>query len=321
MEQNLERLDEFVLQRGRELFGDSFIVESNENHLPKMIVKKIMGEHEDISLVEMYIMRYPDETEVFVSDGGGFLREEAIRVLQEEKTCSFGIRNNRVGIREKYVTSTGEWLRVNHFCTEKKESVELFLSELCEFRKSTRKDLRYPEVKQQDFCAVVWKMVNNIFNSGLRTTFKTEYFPSFDTQDKNNYALFTIWLRLDFFVQVRIFPNYQEFVCKNPGRYWWRDERSRMSTEMSKRYDDKMIEYEKELQNELSKIDERCVMVRRGDRDFPYMQIGEVRTSNPKVVECLCKFMHQKRELDVLRQELNKDADYLERKENYLHFY
>lgn len=321
MEQKEERLGAFVLRRGKELFGDSFIVESSEYEMPKFVVREILGKHEKTSVVEMQIMQYADGTEVFVSEGGGFLRKEVLQELQKKGKCKIGIRNNRIGIREKYVTPAGEWLRVNYFSTEEKTCVECFLTELSELRKSTREDVFYPEVKQKDLCAIVWKIVNDTFNSDMLEVLKTEYFPSFDTKEKINYALFTIWIRDDFFVQVRIFPDYQEFVCQRPGRFWRKYDRSKLSAEMWKSYDSKMREYEKELGNGLSKIDERSALIRGGDMEFPYIQIGEVRTSNPKAVEYLCKFMYQKADSQSLWRELRKDTNYVEQRERYLHFY
>jgi len=321
MEQKEKQLAAFVLRRGKELFGDSFLVETNENQMPKMVIRKILGEHEDVSVVEMEIMQYADGTEVFWSDSGGFLKEEIVRKLSEEGKCQMGIRNNRIGTREKYATPAGEWLRLNHFSTEDESCVEIFLEQLFELRESAREDVRYPNVKIDDFCGNVWKIVNHIFNPNVKDDLRVEYFPSFNSKDQNCCSTFTIWLREDFYVQVRIFPDYQEFVCQNPGRFWRRHERSKMSTDMWKKYDAKMIEYEKELQYKLRKIDEKSILIKSGDIEFPYTQVGAVCTSNPKVVELLCNILKEHEDPYFLRRALKEDEDYLEQKERYFHFY
>ncbi|MBR2045232.1 MAG: hypothetical protein IJ958_03755 [Agathobacter sp.] len=341
MDKREDYLSGFVLRKGEKLFGKDFRVEEMRNQISekeldklrdfapfyKIHIPQIIGGDNKFTEAEMYIMQTVDGKEVFVCNSGGYLRKNTFQKLRKEKKCFMGIRNNRIGYRGDYETKLGTWQRINYFSSQNKACVGLFLEELSAFRDSSKEEIRYPDVEIDDFCACVWKTIQDTFNPSARKELKVEYYPSFNSKDEDAacYDTFIIWLSKEeespFYVQIRRFPNYQEFICVNPGKYWRIENRNQMSSEMRERYDKKMLEMESSFIKALYRIDRKSVLLMGGDDTFPYVQVGEVRTSNPKVVEIFCKKLREYRDNYQLKKEIQEDIDSQYRKNIHYNFF
>ena len=322
-------LSEYILQEGGKLFGENFIVEAIKNPISdtsfyKICIPQILSGSESFADIDMYIMQTVDGKEVFVCNNG-YLRAEVLEKIGHEEKCKVEIRNNRIGYRGDYETKKGIWKRINYFSTQSKADVGLFLKELYDLHISSREKICYPDVEINEFGACVWKMIQDSFNPHAKKNLKVEYYPTFDSKKESYCDTFIIWLNTEeeeeFHVKINRFPEYQEFVCSSPGRYWRRENRSGMTAKMKKYYDEKMLDMEEKFIKALHRVERKSVLLMGPDTTVPYVHVAEVRTSNLKVVEVFLSKLQENKNNYALQKAIREDRDYLYKKELHINFY
>jgi len=329
MEEEKRDLSEYILQEGGKLFGDEFKVETIRNPIGeksfyKICISQILSGSESFADIDMYIMQTVDGKEVFVCNNG-YLRAEVLKKLEHEGKCKVEMRNNRIGYRGDYETKLGVWKRINYFSTQSQSSVGLFLKELFDLSISSREEMRYPDVEIDEFGACVWKMIQDKFNPHAKKNLKVEYYPTFDSKEENYCDTFIIWLNIEeeeeFYVKINRFPEYQEFVCSYPGKYWRVENRSTMTEKMKKHYDEKMLELEEKFIKALHRVERKSILLMGPDEKVPYVHVAEVRTSNSKVVEVLLNKLRENKNNYALQRAIKEDKDYQYKKEIHTNFY
>lgn len=329
METEKKRLSEYVLQKGDELFGKDFVVETIDNptgatSFYKMHISQVLYKSEPFADIDMYIMQNVGAKEVFVCNNG-YIRDVALKKLVSEKNCKIEIRNNRIGYCGNYETKKGIWKRINYFSSQSENAIDIFLNELNELRISSKEELRYPDAPIIEFEACIWKMIQDIFNPKVKNDLKVEYYPMRDSKEEYNCATFIVWLNKEdkppFFIKINRFPNYQEFVCYNPGRYWRTENRNDMSPRMRRSYDEEMEDFEEKLIKALHRTERKSILLMGPDEEVPYVHIAEVRTSNLKVVEILLDKLKGNKIDYALQSAIRADRDYQYKKDIHYNFY
>lgn len=329
METEKKRLSEYILQKGEELFGKDFVVETIDNptgaaSFYKMCISQVLCKSESFADIDMYIMQNVGGKEVFVCNNG-YLREDALKKLVSERNCKIEIRNNRIGYCGDYETRQGIWKRINYFSSQSEKAIEIFLNELYELRISSKVELQYPDVAMKEFEACVWKLLQDNFNPKVKNDLKVEYYPMFDSKKEYNCATFIVWLNKEdkppFYIKINRFPDYQEFVCSNPGRYWRTENRYDMTSGMRQSYDEEMANLEEQLIKALHRVERKAILLMGPDEEAPYVHIAEVRTSNLKVVEVLLNKLQENKIDYALQSAIKADRDYQYKKEIHTNFY
>ena len=332
---------EYVVEQVKELFeGDYFIEELKyepsfsgyyehvflDGKKPKfcnVYLSNIIGEFPNYE-AQLSIVESKNGVQL-IGNGLLYVKEDTINEMSKCKNCSFGIRNNRIGVRETYVTTSGEWYRLDYFQTTNRKCAKLLLDSLKEFQTTAQVKREVCDKEIPDFAAAVWKIIVENFDKNKKMH-DVEFFPAFIRDEERYYDCMLIPLDHDVVLEIRRYPDYSEFVCENPSQYWrsgWLSQncdRGVLTAAMRQRYDIKMLELEESFVRELTKIDENSILLTGGNPDFPYMQVREFRTSNIQAVETFCKcLVHNEKSRP--QREISDDKTHAKEMRNMKRYY
>lgn len=335
-----ENFREFVLRRSKEILGYGVVVHERkckeekkgylrENFLPEKPVfyeLTVFPVEEEFQKTTMQLLEGNGGSCVLVCDHVGYLKVSTIEKLMRLGKCKLGIRSNRIGLFPGTKIKADEWTRVHDFRTEDKESAEMFLLDLKAYVDGNEEEENCLEPEIDSLSAKVWKSVNEVFNTTFEMVFKTEYYPSLNPSKSYYYDLFRIYLDEDFFVEVRKYPDHEEFFCETPGRFWRCNYRKNIkggTTPLSNHYADQMKKLEDVFAEKMHKLDRDCLLISSTGPYYTDVQVAEFRSSDSKVIHAFLETLYENRKESFYNNLINDTTGIplKDRRTNYKYYF
>jgi len=296
----LTKIDEFAAQiceLGRTLFREDFGYEKcnysmhdayfvkqlfqgvEEPVFYKFCVSNVQGREVGIEKVEFELMEGINGVE-FVCQDGSILQSSDIDKLKDSQKCSFGQRSNCKGIKWGG-DGESDWQLVHFFRTGDLECTKEFLEALYRFKNC--KDIIFRAQEIENMEARLYQKIKHLFKE---ETYIEWYFPSFDTEDEFGYRCIAFYFNnMDITLQLRIYSHKCELVCEKPIAFWRNSIREFSNRINSEKYQDEMIQLERQFIKELVRKDANSIVLCGNAEPDKGITIGEFKTEDVETAE------------------------------------